>query len=128
MSESLEDLPKELAYCHQDVWEKMDMEQKQWIATLAASFIFPKVALEKTGRPYAPKTFEYMTRRLKELKCEFATSSTKNRILWTNPRQVKGGAAMFCEVFHDMNFGIRPRYSDLPKHVYQRFIALGFCR
>jgi len=115
------DLPKELAYCHIDVFEKLELEQKQWLGALAMSFLFPKVAIE--GQ-FTPKHLKYMQNRLAEMKCEF--SATKNRILFENPRQVTGDSAEFCELFIRV---CRVKYIPdqvMPQNVRKRLISLGF--
>jgi len=123
MTESLEDLPKELAFCHIDVFEKLELEQKQWLAALATSFIFPKVAIEGL---FTPKHFKYMQNRLTEMKCDFA--STKNRILFENPRQVAGAAAEFCELFIMVSRVKYLQIADVSLHVKvkNRLVSLGF--
>lgn len=123
MFQNLEDLPKELTFCYIDVLEQLDLEQKQWLCGLAQSFLFPKIAIEGL---FTLKQLKYMQNRLTEMKCNFV--STKNRILFENPRQVTGEAAEFCELFILICCVKNIQISDdsLSTKVKNRLLTLGF--
>jgi hypothetical protein len=78
-------IPKEIWMNQADMASK-DLYEKQWLITLAQSYVCPKVGMHMSEK-YPPKTLEYVLRRCRELNMEYWFAN-KSTLLMKNPKQL----------------------------------------